>query len=220
VIHLELFYYFISFAMGFASLIFTLVFFRKNGEVLYKYLLFFLSTLTLVVLTKTILFYIVLNTRYDLLTLYFLQFASIMGHCALIYTIPKFLHSFERFSWRGVVDGFFGSLAGLLAAGYFLFWGDAIAEIIVNLAIGLIVIIIFYSLIVVIIRWAEGKKRGRRSFQTFLLANLILAIILLPGFNLFSNFFYERFPFLEDLVLRDFYTFPAFYFLFNLCEKN
>ncbi|HEQ72006.1 MAG TPA: LuxR family transcriptional regulator, partial [Spirochaetia bacterium] len=214
--HLELLYYFLAFVMGFASLIFTVTAYRKTGEDLYKYLLLFLSSLTFVVFTKTMLFYVVINMQYGLTTLYILQFLNVTGHCSLIYTIPKFVHAFERFPGRTVVDGVFGGVAALLGSGYFLLWGDPRSEYVVSAAFGLIPLIMFYSLIVVLVRWKKGKKRGNRPFQTFLLVNILIAIVLFPGFNIFSDLFIERFPFIENLVLSDFYTFPAFYFILNL----
>ena len=206
--HFLLFFYVLAFAVGFATILFSVLFFLKERNQWIKYYLVLLVSFTVLLVIYTFQLYNIINTQVSSTVLYLFIYIN-LG--VLVYLIPLALTKFIRRSWGKLHNLIFISLVAAYLVMMILSF--ALQHNIVFYAVmnGIFYASMGYSLIVAAV---SLKKIEQRSFKVITGIYILLSCIFIPFF-FFETFISRIFPNLKGEAYH-MWALPLYYFWWNV----
>ncbi len=208
-IHLVLFGYIISFAVGFATIIFAVLFYLKERSEWVKYYLFLLISFTVLLIIYTFQLYNVINFKVSSTVLYIFIYIN-LG--VMVYMIPFVISKIVSFHWAKIHNSIFIPLLAAYIVMLILSFSLKNNIVFYSIMNAIFYGSLIYSLIIAIIRLNRIKER---HFKTITGIFILLSCIFIPFFFMdtyLAKFFAER----DKTFAYRAGALPLYYFWWNV----
>jgi len=217
--YFTVFYLFLCFSSGFASIFGCLILYYKYKITEIKKYLFFLLTISFIILIITANFYYksIFSLHENNFYNYYFFTSLLIGVCCYIYTLPLFIHSLIKKFF--IKDKIFLIIAIIPTIIYLLLilikfmfkLNYKIIKIPVYLAEVILIFVIFYIFCLILFHYQSIEDRLRKKVLKY----IVFLIILYSPFAVIDSF-YDKFYFIFQ-HLPDGFSFSApYYFFWNI----